>query len=463
MTLSSTSRADYQTFATSHRSDFERWLAELVNVPSVSVDPARAADVRRCAEIARARLEDQGARAELIETDGHPLVHARLTDTPGWPTVTVYNHLDVQPADGDDWQTDPFQLTIQGDRYIGRGATDDKGPALTALLGALAARAAGVPINIAFLWELEEEIGSHHFEAAITEHRARLATDAIVVSDTVWVTRGKPSSPAGLRGMQPFRLLLRTAATDLHSGITGGVVRNPLTELMQVVASCVDGRTGNVLIPGFYDEVEALSPTEERAFLDSGFSVETFQRDHHVTTLRETRPLEVMRRLWAAPTFEAHGVVGGYTGPGVKAAIPPRAEVKLSCRLVPNMTCSKTLDRIERFIAERFPDVEVQAEPGLDPFKGRTTGPLADAIRAAYRFGFGADAVFTREGGSIGAVPTMERVLGAPVVFLGLSLPEHGYHAPNEFFDWEQAAGGIAAFGHFFESLASAGLAPPRP
>jgi hypothetical protein len=127
--------------------------------------------------------------------------------------------------------------------------------------------------------------------------------------------------------MQPFRLLLRTAATDLHSGITGGVVRNPLTELMQVVASCVDGRTGNVLIPGFYDEVEGLSPTEERAFLDSGFSVETFQRDHHVTSLRETRPLEVMRRLWATPTFEVHGVVGGYTGPGVKAAIPPRAEV----------------------------------------------------------------------------------------------------------------------------------------
>jgi acetylornithine deacetylase/succinyl-diaminopimelate desuccinylase-like protein len=160
-----------------------------------------------------------------------------------------------------------------------------------------------------------------------------------------------------------------------------------------------------------------------------------YQTDHHVTSLRETRPLEVMRRLWATPTFEVHGVVGGYTGPGVKAAIPPRAEVKLSCRLVPNMTCGATLDRIQRFVAERSPDVEVQAEPGLDPFKGRTTGPLADAIRAAYRFGFGA----------------------------GLSLPEHGYHAPNEFFDWEQAAGGIAAIGHFFQSLAAAGRASPRP
>jgi acetylornithine deacetylase/succinyl-diaminopimelate desuccinylase-like protein len=461
VTISSSSRADYEAFATSHRADFERWLAELVNIPTVSVDPARAADVRRCAGTARDLLQQHGARTTLIETGGHPLLHARLTDTPGRPTVTVYNHLDVQPADGDDWRTDPFQLAIQGDRYIGRGATDDKGPAVTALLGALAAREAGSPVNIAFLWELEEEIGSHHFEDAVTQHRDQLATDAIVVSDTIWVTRGKPSSPAGLRGMQPFRLTLRTATTDLHSGITGGVVRNPLAELMQVVATCVDARTGDVLIPGFYDEVEPLSPTEERAFLDSGFSVETFQRDHQVSSLRETRPLEVMRRLWATPTFEVHGVVGGYTGPGVKAAIPPHAEVKLSCRLVPNMTCAATLDRIQRFIAERFPEVEVHAEPGLDPFKGRTSGPLADAIRAAYRFGFDAEAVFTREGGSIGAVPTMERVLKAPVVFLGLSLPEHGYHAPNEFFDWPQAAGGIAAFGHFFESIAHSGLHRP--
>ena len=455
MTISSTSRADYQAFATSHRPEFERWLAELVNIPTVSVDPARAGDVRLCAETARALLQQLGGQAELIETAGHPLVHARLTDNPGWPTITVYNHLDVQPADGDDWRTDPFQLTIQGDRYIGRGTTDDKGPALTALLGAIAAREARVPVNIAFLWELEEEIGSHHFEEAISQHRNQLATDAIVVSDTIWVTRGKPSSPAGLRGMQPFRLTLRTATTDLHSGITGGVVRNPLAELMQVVAACVDARTGNVLIPGFYDEVEPLSPAEERAFLESGFSVETFQRDHQVSSLRETRPLEVMRRLWATPTFEVHGVVGGYTGPGVKAAIPPRAEVKLSCRLVPNMTCAATMNRIQSFIAERFPDVEIHPETGLDPFKGRTAGPLADAVRAALRFGFDAEPVFTGEGGSIGAVPTMERILGAPVVFLGLSLPEHGYHAPNEFFDWPQANGGIAAFAHFFSSVAS--------
>ena len=450
------SRQRLAEFAARRRSDFERWLRELVNVPSVSVDPVNRDDVRRCAEIALDVLTEAGvAEVELIETAGHPIVHARFTNEPGWPTVTLYNHLDVQPADDADWLSSPFLLTRQGDRYIGRGATDDKGPALSALLGAVAARESRIPVNIAFVWEMEEEIGSEHFADTITQHADRLATDVVVVSDTIWVTRGKPSSPGGLRGMQPFHLTLRTATADLHSGITGGVVRNPLAELMQVVSTCFDARTGNVLIPGFYDEVEPLTLEDEDAFLSSGFSVETFKRDHQVSSLRVTDTLEVMRRLWAMPTFEVHGVVGGYTGPGVKAAIPPAAEVKLSCRLVPNMTSEKTLERIRAFILERFPDVEVHAEPGLDPYKGHTSGPLAEAVRGAYRFGFGAEAVFTREGGSIGAVSTMERVLHAPVVFLGLSLPEHGYHAPNEFFDWEQAEGGIATFAYFFQEVAN--------
>lgn len=444
-------------FAERRRGDFEAWLAELVGIPTVSADPARRDDVRRGAEAAAARLRALGAEAGLLDTGGHPIVFGRLPGDPAWPTVTLYNHLDVQPADGDAWTTDPFRLTTRGDRYYGRGATDDKGPALTALMGALAAREAGAPLNVALLWETEEEIGSPHFEATIARHRTHLATDSVVVSDTIWITRGRPSSPAGLRGLKTFRLTLETAETDLHSGVVGGAARNPLAELAQVVAACVDGRTGEVLIPGFYEDVAPLSEAEARDFLASGFSVETFVRDHRIRSMRTTDPLEVMRRIWAWPTFEVHGLVGGYTGPGVKTVVPPRAEVRLSCRLVPNQTTAKAFARVRDFVRARFPDVEVHEEQGLEPFRGHTTGPLADAIREAYRFGFGVAPVFTREGGSIGAVPTMARVLGAPVLFLGLSLPEHGYHAPNEHYDWGQASGGIAAFARYFASLARMG------
>lgn len=449
------SREALAAYAASRRPDFEAWLAELVNIPTVSADPERAGDVRRGAEAARTRLAFAGASAEVLETEGHPLVYGRFPGDPAWPTVTLYNHMDVQPADGDAWTTDPFRLTTKGDRYYGRGATDDKGPALAALLGAMAARDADVPLNIAFLWELEEEIGSAHFEPAVARYRDRLRTDSVVVSDTVWTTRGKPSSPAGLRGMQTFRLTLETAESDAHSGMVGGAARNPVAELMQVVCACLDARTGEVLIPGFYDEVEPLSEADARDFLASGFSVETFVRDHRLKSLRATDALEVMRRIWARPTFEVHGVVGGYTGPGVKAVVPPRAEVKCSCRIVPRMTAEGTMRRVRDFIAGRFPDVRVHEGHGLEPFKGHTTGPLADAVRDAYRFAFGASPAFTREGGSIGAVPTMERLLGAPVLFLGLSLPEHGYHAPNEHFDWEQAGGGIAAFARYFSRIAT--------
>lgn len=446
-----------RAFADRRRGDFEAWLRALVEIPTVSADPAHAGDVRRGAETAAALLRQVGAEAELIETGGHPLVYGRFPGDPSWPTVTVYNHLDVQPADGDAWTQPPFTLTIQGDRYGGRGATDDKGPALTALLGAVAAREAEVPATIAFLWELEEEMGSPSFAAAVERERRRFATDSVVVSDTIWITRGQPCTSVGLRGLQPFSLSLETARADVHSGVAGGAARNPLAELMEVVSACFDARTGEVRIPGFYDEVAPLSPDEEAAFQASGFRAETFQRDLGLLGLRSTDSRDVMRRLWARPTFEVHGVVGGYSGPGVKTIIPPRAEVKLSCRLVPDMRCETTMQRIRAFIQERFPDVQVHPEHGLEPFRGVAHGPLADAVKDAYTFAFGVPPAQVREGGSIGAVSTMHRLLGAPVLFLGLSLPEHGYHAPNEFYDWGQAAGGAAAFARYFRDISALG------
>src|SRR5439155_1252690 len=230
--------------------------------------------------------------------------------------------------------------------------TDDKGPAVTALFGARYAWEQDLPLNVDFLWELEEEIGSPHFETTIKEHAKELATDSVVVSDTVWVSRAHPAQPAGLRGLQGFRFTLQTGETDQHSGTAGGAARNPVTEMCQVIAECVDGRTGRVKIPGFYADV--IPPTKHE----------------------------------------------------------------------------------------------------LAAYQGKTTGPYADAIRAAMKFAFGKEPVFVREGGSIGAVLSMEKVFKAPVFFLGLSLPEHGYHAPNENFDWGQAEGGMVAFADYFRRVA---------
>jgi len=450
------SRERLTKFANEHREAFEAHLERLVAIPSISSDPAHRADMRRCADAAKDVLIEYGADAEILETPGQPLVFGRLDSDPSHPTVIVYNHLDVQPANEPEWRTDPFEMVTDqdGNRYVGRGTTDDKGPALTALLGAVAAREAGVPLNIRFLWELEEEIGSPNFRAGISKHVEAMKTDTILVSDTSWLARGRPSTPAGLRGMQQFALSLETAAHDLHSGLVGGAARNPLAELMALVSEMFDARTGEAKIPDFYAEVEDLTIADAREFARSGFAVDTFHRDNELYSIRSDDPLDVMARIWAQPTMDVHGVVGGYSGPGIKSSVPARAEVKMSCRLVPNMSAEVTMNRITRFVADANPEVRIEEFARLEPYKGRTTGAHADALREAYTFGFGSRPAFTREGGSIGAVPTMESELEAPVYFLGLSLPEHGYHAPNENYEWEQTAGGIPAFARYFELIA---------
>jgi acetylornithine deacetylase/succinyl-diaminopimelate desuccinylase-like protein len=401
----------------------------------------------------------------VIQTGGNPIVHGKWGDDPARPTVTVYNHLDVQPAskETEPWDTEPFTFTVKGDRYFGRGTTDDKGPALSALLGAKMAVDAGVPVNIRMLWEFEEEIGSPSFEKGIRAAASEIATDSVIVSDTIWVARGKPACPAGLRGLQGFRFVLETGATDQHSGVTGGAARNPLAELMKLISECFDATTGRVRIPGFYDDVMPPSKAELEEFRKSGFTVAGFRKDHLFKSIRTNDPLEVMKRIWAMPTFEVHGVVGGYTGPGIKTIIPPRGEVKVSCRLVPNQTGAKITRLVTKFVKSRNRDVKVHLEGRLDPYQGVITGPLAEAVRRSVKFAFGREPVFVREGGSIGAVITMEKVLKIPITFLGLSLPEHGYHSPNENYDWEQAEGGMVAFAKYFAEVAAMGKTSYKP
>jgi acetylornithine deacetylase/succinyl-diaminopimelate desuccinylase-like protein len=450
-------RQQLRRFAEKERARFEELLAGFVQIPSVSADPAHRPDIESCAELGAATIRAFGGRAEVRRSSqGHPLVLGSFEQGPGRPTVLVYNHLDVQPAsrETEPWRSEPFTFTREGDKYFGRGTTDDKGPALTALFGARAALEAGVPVNIKFLWELEEEIGSPHFAEGLRALAPAAAADVVVVSDTVWVSRGRPSLSAGLRGLQRISFRLETAETDQHSGTTGGAARNPVAELCQLVSELMDARSGRVKVPGFYDDVERPSRRELRDFAAAGFSVKAFMQDHGFRSIRSKDPIDVMKRLWALPTFEVHGLVGGYTGPGIKTIVPPRAELKASVRLVPGMKGEKVVRQIKAFVKRRNPDVRVEGGSHAAPYKATIEGPYVDAARHALRLAFGREAVFVREGGTIGAVLSMEQILKCPIVFMGLSLPDHGYHAPNENYDWGQAGGGMAAFAAFFEQVA---------
>lgn len=451
-----TERTPYErldSYIKNSREEFESKLAELVEVPTISMDPERKADMRVGAELARQYLEAIGAKSEVVETPGNPVVFGRIETGANNPTVSIYNHMDVQPADPEEWNKAPFTFFKDGDRYEGRGTTDDKGPALSAMMGARYAAENGVPLNINFIWEFEEEIGSPNFEHFIKNNTARIKSDSILVSDTIWISRTKPAIPYGLRGAMMFTMTLETGAKDVHSGLTGGAARNPIGELCKVISECYDADTGRVKIKGFYEDVRRATKKEINSFLDSGFTAQKFRAAHELKKLRFDDAERVVKAIMAEPTFEVHGMTGGYQGPGVKTIVPYRAQAKISCRLVPDQKPKEVFKLIRDFVRERNPDVKLDYISALGPYLGEFDGPYAEAATEAMEFAFGKRPAFTREGGSIGAVVTMEKYMKAPIVFLGLSLPEHGYHAKNENFDWRQASGGIKMFVRYFDKI----------
>ncbi len=441
------------TYIRSARKPFERMLQCLVEIPSVSAEAAHRQDIEAAATLAAGLLQEAGAQVKRVETPGHPLVIARLGENPDHPTILLYNHLDVQPAEREDWESDPFRLVIKNGRYWGRGSTDDKGPALTALFAARHAREIGIPLNFCFVWEFEEEIGSPHFDKAVRSKKEFLQTDSIMVSDTVWVSRSKPAIPFGIRGLLAATLSLETGSRDAHSGLVGGAARNPLGELCELISQCYDAATGEVKIPGFYDGILVPSEEEMNGFLESGFTVAGFKKAHGLKGLRFAAKEAVLEAIWSRPTFEVHGFTGGYSGAGVKTIVPPRAEVKISMRLVPRQAPKEVFARLRDYCKAQNADVKVTLEATLDPYLASAKGEHMEAAAEAMVFGFQTKPALVREGGSIGAVVTLNRVFNAPVVFLGLSLPEHGYHAPNEYFEWRQVQGGIRTFVFYFNRI----------
>ncbi len=443
------------------RADLDAWL----RIPSISADPAHAADVRRSAEWLADAFRRTGLPvAELWDTPGGPTVFAEWpSDDPGAPTVVVYGHHDVQPVDPLElWQTPPFEPTVRGEELYARGAADDKGQLLFHLLGLrahLAATGRAAPaVHLKFLIEGEEESGSPHFEQLLRAHRDRLGCDVVVVTDTGMFDREVPSTCTAMRGLVACEVHFHGPDVDLHSGVFGGAVPNPATALARMVGRMHDD-DGVIRIPGFYDGVLPLSdaervlfgklPFDEAAFLAGPAASRATAGEAGHTTLE---------RVWARPTAEVNGMWGGYTGPGGKTIVPTDAYAKLSFRLVADQQPQAVQQAVDRFVAANTPpgiDSRVQwGGPGVRPCQTPLDHPAFAALTAALGRAFEREIMITREGGS-GPEATLAEVLDAPLVFLGVGLPEDKIHAPNERVALPRLYKGAEAAAYLWSELAT--------
>ena len=437
-------------------------LAELVAIPSVSTDPARAPEVRRCAEWLRERLERAGFPvAEVIDTPGHPIVYAEWTLAPDAPTVLFYGHYDVQPEDPlAEWTSPPFEATVRDGRVYGRGTADDKGQVL-AHLGAWEAwlgEEGRLPCNVKVLLEGEEEIGSANLEPFIEEHRERLACDVVMISDSPMFAAGVPSLCYGLRGLAYMEIHVQGPSTDLHSGSFGGAVANPAVGLARILASLKD-HENHVAIEGFYDRVRPLSEEERAGFRKLPFNEVEFRHQLGVPDLVGEAGFSTLERLWARPTLDVNGMISGFTGPGAKTVLPARASAKVSMRLVPDQEPAEIAALFTRHVMENAPEgvsVRVENLHGARPYIAPLDHPANQAARRALQGAFGAEAVFTREGGSIPVTVTFRERLGATSILMGFGLPDQNAHAPDENLALENLHGGTLAAARFYREYAAA-------
>lgn len=442
-------------------------LVEFLRIPSISSLPAHRPDVERAAEWLAARLARAGLTdVQVRPTGGHPVVTARSPAVPGAPTVLVYGHYDVQPTEpADAWSRPPFAPHVADGRVFARGASDDKGQVLMHVLAAEAlAATGGIPLNLRFLFEGEEESGSVHLHDFVAAHRDELAADAVVISDTAMFGPGIPAVCYGLRGLAALDVTVRGPAQDLHSGVFGGAVANPVHELARLIAALHDA-DGRVAVPGFYDGVREPTAAERAEWARLPFDEGEFLRTTGSPRLFGEPGYSTLERIWARPTVEVNGITGGFAGDGRKTIVPACATAKITCRLVPDQDPAAVVDAVVRFLEARCPDtvrleiVRHEADPGvLTPLDH----PVAAAARRALARTWGREPVNIRMGGSIPVVHTFQAVLGAPVVLVGFSLPDERFHAPDEFFTLENFYRGTEALVRLWEDL-SADPAGDRP
>jgi acetylornithine deacetylase/succinyl-diaminopimelate desuccinylase-like protein len=435
-------------------------LLEWVRIPSISAQPDHAGDVARSARFTAELLTRAGLdHVEILETAGGPSVYAdHLHAGPGAPTALVYGHHDVQPVDPlDEWHSPPFEPRITDGQCRGRGAVDDKGQVLfqiEAVRGLLAA-GGGLPLNVRFLIEGEEEVGSPHFEALLEAERDRLGCDVVVVSDTDMWAPGVPSVCVGMRGLVAFHVDVRTAAADLHSGLFGGAVPNSAHVIAEIVAALHDG-DGRVTVPGFYDDVRPLSDTEEASLRQIPVDDEVWRRMAGVDHLTGEAGRSVLERIWTRPTCEVVGIGAGYTGDGIKTVIPARGSFKITFRLVADQRPERVAHAFQAWLDDVLPAgaeavvcPEGAVAPALTPVDHPAMGALCRVVERVW----GTAPLFTRIGGS-GPEEALGRVLDAPVLYLGVAYPDDRFHAPNERMVMDQFWKGLLAAGELWTELA---------
>ena len=397
---------------------------------------------------------------QIMDTPGHPVVYADWLNAPGKPTVLIYGHYDVQPAEPLElWTSPPFEATVRGENLYARGAEDDKGQVFIHLKAIEAFLKTGgkLPLNVKLLIEGEEEIGSEHLDAFIAEHKEMLKADLVIVSDSGMYAKGVPSICYGLRGLVYMQLDLEGPNKDLHSGSFGGTVHNPIQALSEIIARLHD-KNGKVTIPGFYDKVRSLSKTERNAFKKLPWSDRKYAKDLGVAQLYGEKGFTTLERVWARPTLECNGIWGGFTGEGAKTVLPSKASAKISMRLVPDQTSAGIGRLFERHIKKIVPKtvkVKVTNLHGGEPAITPIDSPGVRAAVAALEKGFGKKPLYQREGGSIPIVVQFKVLLGLDTVLLGFGLPEGNAHAPDEFIDLENLFGGMRTCAFFMNEFSS--------
>lgn len=429
---------------------FEEDLKQWLRIPSVSSDSQCRDDTHRAAQWVAERLEGGGLHVEMIETDGYPLVYAETPAVEGAPVVLVYGHYDVQPVEPlEQWISGPFEPEVRHGNIYARGATDDKGQVLTHVESVLAwlANGAELPVQIKFLIEGEEEIGSENLERQLPGLAEKLACDVVVISDSSQYAPDQPAITYGLRGIATFEVRLDGPKQDLHSGSFGGAVTNPAIALCQMIAAAID-HNGQVQIPGYYDNVRPLSDMERGQLAELPENDAAFAESIGVNELGGDLRFTALERRWSRPTFEVNGLTSGHQGEGVKTIVPATASAKISFRLVPDQDPQLVADAFEQFFREQLPRgvrmtfTRDHAAPGM---VSRLDSPYMTAASQAIEGAFGKPPVMIREGGSIPIVTRFQEVLGADCLLLGWGLSDDNAHSPNEKFCLADFHRGIAA------------------